>query len=393
MTKKNLIIVIILLSIIDLMAAAWYMSRRIEAGQSSDLFAQRDSSEVVVEADTVVTTFQEDLFDEVQHNTYYFKSNSPAISGDNSSYYTSIKHVKVRWPLKVNGNSELDELNKELITKAFGNTQSQMKDARYVFLNTPAFNKPIGDDYKKLSSAPTIVPVYGNVTQVLVYPYMTSNRLLVMEIDKIEYNGSTHSEDNVYVHYDRQLQRLLSRLDILPADRDKENKLVRVINDKIDDLNKNRADGNKLQHAINVPSEVCCSKDGIIFQYKQGSLASTPVEVKIGYDKLENFLTADFLQLVQNNDDYKLFNDGIKAEPINATVGQPSATRATSVTDKKSHYGKSKSSHYGKSKSSYRKSKSSYRKRGYVKPRYKSRRRYSGARHRSGYHSRAARRR
>lgn len=385
MTKKNLIIVIILLSIIDLMAAAWYMSRRIEAGQSSDLFAQRDSSEVVVEADTVVTTFQEDLFDEVQHNTYYFKSNSPAISGDNSSYYTSIKHVKVRWPLKVNGNSELDELNKELITKAFGNTQSQMKDARYVFLNTPAFNKPIGDDYKKLSSAPTIVPVYGNVTQVLVYPYMTSNRLLVMEIDKIEYNGSTHSEDNVYVHYDRQLQRLLSRLDILPADRDKENKLVRVINDKIDDLNKNRADGNKLQHAINVPSEVCCSKDGIIFQYKQGSLASTPVEVKIGYDKLENFLTADFLQLVQNNDDYKLFNDGIKAEPINATVGQPSATRATSVTDKKSHY--------GKSKSSYRKSKSSYRKRGYVKPRYKSRRRYSGARHRSGYHSRAARRR
>ncbi len=378
MTKKNLIIVIILLSIIDLMAAAWYMSRRIEAGQSSDLFAQRDSSEVVVEADTVVTTFQEDLFDEVQHNTYYFKSNSPAISGDNSSYYTSIKHVKVRWPLKVNGNSELDELNKELITKAFGNTQSQMKDARYVFLNTPAFNKPIGDDYKKLSSAPTIVPVYGNVTQVLVYPYMTSNRLLVMEIDKIEYNGSTHSEDNVYVHYDRQLQRVMSRLDILPADRDKENKLVRVINDKIDDLNKNRADGNKLQHAINVPSEVCCSKDGIIFQYKQGSLASTPVEVKIGYDKLENFLTADFLQLVQNNDDYKLFNDGIKAEPINATVGQPSATRATSVTDKKSHYGKSKSS---------------YRKRGYVKPRYKSRRRYSGARHRSGYHSRAARRR
>ena len=32
MTKKNLIIVIILLSVIDLVAAGWYMSRRIEAG-------------------------------------------------------------------------------------------------------------------------------------------------------------------------------------------------------------------------------------------------------------------------------------------------------------------------------------------------------------------------
>ena len=189
MTKRNLIITIILLSFIDLVAAGWYMSRRIEAsGNSQNFFAQRDSTEVVIEADTVVTTFQDDLFDELQHNTYYFIANTPSISGDNSSRYTSIKHVKVRWPRKVNGDSEFEQLNKELISKAFGNAQSRMKDARYLYLNKPTFNKPIGDDYKTLSSAPTIVPVYGNVSQVLVYPYMTSQRLLVMEVDKVEYN-------------------------------------------------------------------------------------------------------------------------------------------------------------------------------------------------------------
>ena len=54
MTKKNLIIVIILLTIIDLVAAGWYMSRRIEAsGQSKNLFEQRDSTDYVIEADTV----------------------------------------------------------------------------------------------------------------------------------------------------------------------------------------------------------------------------------------------------------------------------------------------------------------------------------------------------
>lgn len=377
MTKKNLIILIILLAIIDLVAAGWYMSRRIEAGESRTLFDQRDSTDIVVEADTLVSAFQDDLFDEPQHNTYYFTANSPAVSGDNSSYYTSIKHVKVRWPLKVNGNSELDALNKELISKAFGNSQAQMKDARFVWLNSPNFNKPIGDDYKKLVQAPTIVPLYGNVSQVLVYPYMTSNRLLVMEIDKVEYNGSTNIEDNAYIHYDRVRQRLLTRMDILTADIEKENKLVKIINDKIDELNKSRADGNKLQHALNVPSEICCSKKGVIFQYKQGSIASTPVEVMVDYDKLEKFFTADFLQLVKSNDEYKVFDDNPKPEPINASAApkpKPAPAPVTEVKQKQS----TSSSGYGKGSKYYKKPK-------YVKPGYKKQKRYNGAKRRSGY--------
>ena len=55
MTKKNLIIVIILLAIIDLVAAGWYISRSIEAtGRSQSLFDQRDSTDIIAEADTAV---------------------------------------------------------------------------------------------------------------------------------------------------------------------------------------------------------------------------------------------------------------------------------------------------------------------------------------------------
>ena len=108
MTKRNLIIVIILLSVIDLVAAGWYMSRRIEAsGRSQNLFEQRDSTEVIAMADTVTNASQADVFDKEQHNTYYFIANTPSIPGDNSSRYASIKHVKVRWPKKINGDDEL----------------------------------------------------------------------------------------------------------------------------------------------------------------------------------------------------------------------------------------------------------------------------------------------
>ncbi len=378
MTKKNLIIVIILLTIIDLVAAGWYMSRRIEAsGQSKNLFEQRDSTDYVIEADTVMAASQDDLFDELQHNTYYYIADNPSIPGDNSSRYTSIKHVKVRWPRKVNGDGELTALNKELIGRAFGNTQSQMKDARYVYLNTPSFNKPIGDDYKKLSSAPTIVPVYGNVSQVLVYPYMTSQRLLVMEIDKVEYNGNTTSENSYFIHYDRMRQRVLSRLDILVPDMDKETKLLKTINKKIDELNSGRSDDRKLQHALNVPAEVCCTKKGVKFEFQHGSISSSPIEILVEYDKLEPYFTEEFKQLLKQNEDYKIFDESIKPEPINAAT--VSKAISTPVVAPK----KPKSKSYYNSNYNYKKQ---------VKPRYRSRRKYSGAKRRSGYHGYSGRR-
>lgn len=369
MTKKNLIIVICLLTVIDLVAAAWYMSRRIEAGGTQSLFDQRDSTDVVTEADTLVTTFQDDVFDELQHNTYYFIANTPSISGDNSTRYTSIKHVKVRWPLKVNGDSCFDELNKELINKAFGNNQAQMKDARFVYLNKPSFNKPLDDDYTKLSSAPAIVPVYGNVSQVLVYPYMTSQRLLVMEIDKVEYNGSTNVESKYFVHYDRQRQRLLSRLDILTADVDKENKLLKLINKKIDELNKSRGDDAKLQHALNVPAEICCGKKGVKFEYRHGTISTSPIEVMIDYDRLEDFFTEDFKQLVKENEDIKVFDDNIKPEPLNGSSAKKT-TAATTTQVKKTKKTSTVNSYYNSQ---------------YVKPKQKSRKKYSGAKRKSGY--------
>ena len=404
MTKKNLIIVIILLSVIDLLAAGWYVSRRIEAsGKSENLFDQRDSTEVIAMADTVTGASQADLFEKPQHNTYYYIANTPSTPGNNSTRYTSIKHVKVRWPIKVNGNDELTELNKELISKAFGNGQSSMQDARYVYLNTPSFNKPIGDDYKKLTEAPTIVPVYGNVTQVLVYPYMTSQRLLVMEIDKVEYNGNSTSQDKSFIHYDRQRQRVLSRLDILVADVSKENKLLKLINNKIDDLNRGRKGQGQLQHALNVPGEVCCSKDGVFFHFKHGTISNGPVEILLDYDALEPYFAEGFKQMVGYNEGYYLYKNTLKPEPVNQSRGRAvndAQGASSSVKEKKyshdntrRHYHKRSSHHYNHrywkhdSNSSYRHSRGHH-----VKGGYRNWKKSSGATHRSGRHGYSGRR-
>ena len=405
MTKRNLIIVIILLSIIDVVAAGWYMSRRIESsGKSQSLFDQRDSTEVIAMADTVVSSSQADVFDKLQHNTYYFKANTPVIKGDETSYCTSTKHVKVRWPMKVNGNDDLDELNKELIKKAFGNSQTTLKDARYVFLNTPSFNRPVGDDYRSQVKAPRVYPVYGNVNQVLVYPFMTSQRLLVMEIDKVEYDGNKTVKNSSYVHYDRMQQRVLSRLEILVADVDKENQLLKVINKKIDALNKGRSENNLLQHALNVPADLRCGKKGIMFEYKQGSISSDPVDILVEYDQLEPFMTKEFKQLQENNSDYFAYkNDDIKPEPLNQSSVNTKPAKAPAVKSKSydNSYKNSYKRSYKKSYKGYKRNYRRYRdKNGYnssnsnstVTPTRTKQKRYNGATRKSGYHGHAARR-
>lgn len=424
MTKRNLIIVIILLAVIDLVAAGWYMSRRIETGNKGEsIFGGRDSSDVIVEADTVVNATEPDEFDDLQQTTFYHVANSPAVSGDKSTCYTSIKHVKVRWPKTVNGSDKLESLNKELISKAFGNSQSKMKEGRYMYLNTPSFNKPMGDDYHSQTTAPAIVPVYGNVRQVLVYPYMTSQRLLVMEIDKVEYNGHVTAQDSYFIHYDRIRHRVLSRIDMLGASIDNENKLLKLINKKIDILNRGRSDSNRLQHALNVPAELCCGKKGVLFQFRQGSISSAPIEVEVDYDDLKPYLTAGFAQLLDNNSDYQVFKEKINPEPINvsrqvtpsATVNVPVSEQMKSTASQaySNGYNHKKSRHngYSRKRGNYYRNGNSYRKdrnsgnsgydngssSGYrhqsAKQGYRSQKRYSGATRKAGRYGHAEKRR
>ncbi len=326
MTKKNLIIVIVLLVIIDLVAAAWYMVQRNESNtKSQDLFEQfEDEVTNADNADAPSGTSQADEFDKIQHRSSYFTAKAPAHYGDVSSYYTSTKHVKVIWPKSVNGNDNPVNLTNQLIKSAFGNNHSTLKDACDAYLKVPQFNKPIGDSYRTLNDAPNVFPIYSNVTQVLVYPYMTSKRILVMEIDKSQYNGATTAQGCSYVNYDRQRQRVINASDIL--DQSKINKVLDAINDKIDKLNKERSDADRLSHAINVPVELCCSKEGIIFEFQSGTLSKGRYEVLVDYDDLDDCFTDEFEKIADDNDSYSLYGEKLSPEGLHYDVAKAKAS-------------------------------------------------------------------
>ena len=186
-------------------------------------------------------------------------------------------------------------------------------------------------------------------------------------------------------------------------------------------MNRGRGDSNRLQHALNVPAEVCCSNDGIIFQFRQGSISSGPIKVQVDYDDLKPYLANSFAQLLEDNDAYQVFKENIKPEPVNPSR-QPAPTAALSapVPEKqqsttantygsgyhkkskyKGYYHKrhryyrngngyhSKDSNNGKGY--YNSGSKGYRQRSF-KQGYRSQKRYSGAGRKAGRHGYSGRR-
>ena len=114
-----------------------------------------------------------------------------------------------------------------------------------------------------------------------------------------------------------------------------------------------------------MPAEICCRKNGIIFQFKQGAISSSSIDILLDYDKVKEFMTKDFQLLVDNNEGFWVYKENPKPEDINPRSTAPAINTAVS-------------------KKAVTKP--------VVKPRRTKKTKYSGAKRRSGRYGNAGRR-
>ena len=301
MSKRNLVIIIALLVIIDIAAAFWYLSLRIEArGESHDLWQSEETPATI--ADTLTTVSIPDTFDVKEFHAYHV-SRTPSVRGDENSYYVCVRRVKVRWPISINGNDSLPALERALHKRMFGNDNNNLAVAATQWMRTPRFTIESVTDYKETERQPKLVGPYAYCEQLLAYPILTSLRLLVMEVDHRTRNGETSTLTTQYVHYDRIKQSVIERKSII--DPNEEPILLTLINSKIERLNHEKQ--LQLEHASKVANEFHATRVGIIFDYPAGEIAPTSegvIEVLIDYPLLGPVLTQDFKNLLNLNDGY-----------------------------------------------------------------------------------------
>lgn len=302
MSKRSLIIIIILLLVADVVATFWYVAERFESeGRSSDFFERHDSTTLAADTSVVVSSLP-DTFQLSEHHVYH-QAVAPISSHNPNTYYTSVARIKLRWPTSINGNDELAELEHALTRAAFGANYVNLTSAIGSELAVPQFNTMATVDFKQVEQMPNYHNEYGHAVTTLVYPLLTSFRLLVMEIDVYEFNGVSERHHSNYVHYDRFNQRVLGRGDIFLAGDNTD--ILNLINHKISALNSER--NLNLLSASKVPNQFCCKRTGVLFEFSDGELTDGnrgTIEVLVPYDEIKPHLTKSFKQLLSSNGGY-----------------------------------------------------------------------------------------
>ena len=303
MSKRSLIIIIVMLAVVNVLAGLYYLGARMESEGRSLELTDNDTN-VTVQADTMPIVTVPDTFDEwTTHRRTYVSTDSDS---ETMLRRVSTLSVRMRLPRSVNGNDSLAALRRALARAAFGGDPLSISEAVSGFLAVPRWGTAVVNNYSAGTSATVATGANTIVitTTVTIEPRMTSQRLLVIAAERTEAMPGDTTTTTAYVHYDRLTQHVLDRGDILLPQA--ERKLLSLINEKIAVLNSEKH--LELDAASRVPQSFRAQRTGLLFCYKKGELTSPKhgsIDVLVSYKVLGPCLTPKFKNLLWHNADYR----------------------------------------------------------------------------------------
>jgi hypothetical protein len=300
-TKRAFFIIIAILVILDIAAAFWYVAGRLNNDNHDNPFSVEERDDVVSDS-TIVGETAPDKFD-LTEKSAYFVSVSPVSASKPGVHWTSTKRYKGRIPVSVNGSNAIDELLKEIEHRAFGFGTGSVNTCATAFLKSPKFNTNTSFDFKTVTKAPQVSEVYGNVSTIKIYPTFTSDYLLVMAIDKQDYDGYTRTQHMSFVIYNRKKHQVLEKDNVF--NKQLEPKILALINSHIDELN--LGGSLNLRHATNLPAQISLGRKGILFVYESGSIAEADkgiIDIFLPYSRLKPYFTSEFSAIVDANNGF-----------------------------------------------------------------------------------------
>lgn len=300
-TKRAFFILIAILVILDIAAAFWYVAGRLNNDNHDNPFSVEEQADLVPDS-TIVGETAPDKF-EITEKSAYYVSVSPVSPSKPGTYWTSTKRYKGRIPVSVNGSDAIDELLKEIEHRAFGFGTGSVNTCATAFLRSPKFNSNSASNFKSVTKAPQVSEVYGNVSTIKIYPTFTSDYLLVMAIDKQDYDGSIRTQHMSFVIYNRKKHQILDKENIF--NKQLESKVLALVNSHIDELN--LGGSLNLRHAATLPPEITLGRKGILFVFESGSIAEADkgiIDVFLPYAKLKPYFTTEFNAIIDANNGF-----------------------------------------------------------------------------------------
>lgn len=297
MTKRNLMLTVWVLVIMNLAAALWLVTGLVNRDGKFRFF----ESDSVQLADTVVDLSTPDRFTMITNYAYHV-SDRP-----NGERYTCITFVRAKWPESVNGDTGVGELKSAILAKMFGTPYTDIKVALDTVLAHPQFNVPVAS-FRRVDERPVSIGDLGAEHYYRCFPFAAGDRLLEYKVVRNDFDGRHATHRAGFVHYDR-LRRQVITPDMV-FDLNAQDKITALINERIAYFVEH--DHLSLTPAHTIPQEFYIGGSAIIFVYPEGAIAPPEdgvIEIKVTYDRLNPYLSTYYKNLLNANDHFKQLPD------------------------------------------------------------------------------------
>lgn len=302
--KRTLFTIIAVLVVLDLAALMWYLIGTLNSdGRHADLFERTDSAATEM-ADTVADNTVDDHFRIISDTTHFIATGAD-LEGTGKRQ-ASTMCIKLKWPVDINGNDNLQELEDALINAAFGQSYNNVNEAIAAMKKDPKFSYPVSE-FTRVARQPDTTRTSATKFMLRAFPYISTDKLLEYIVLQETRTGSHVRRKMLVVHYDRVKHNVFTAQDVLNFA--KQDSILALVNQRIEGIAIETADA-RLHETANVPLQFLLGRKSVIFYFPDGAIAplGTGVkEVAVSNQDIKPYFTDFYRQMLYNDAHLKAY--------------------------------------------------------------------------------------
>lgn len=304
LTKRNLLIIIGLLFLLDLAAFFVYIiSHTNRDGKSPIEFVlPTDTVQFDIKEDTVPETLVADEFDTIARSENFVSKDVVPKAGKLRPLTCSVK-MKFVWPKSINDEKNLDNLHEELIKRISPMAPSNVNDAVEWILDNPEFAQPCSN-FVTASTVNSMDSICHTMQQYRIFPYVSTHYILEMVVLVEKLSGKSLSRKMNIVHYDRVHNKVVDIDQIF--DISKEDSILGVINRNIA-LEKKKGNHANWHLASSMPTDFLLGNNSVVFLFSNGEIAPWNAglhQVTVPNEELMPFFTTFYTDVLKKDNHF-----------------------------------------------------------------------------------------
>ena len=220
--------------------------------------------------------------------------------GDVSKPMTCSVKMKFIWPKSINNSTDLDDLQRELLSRISLINKNDLDKTVEYLLKNPEFAQP-STRFMRSAQGDIVADLSHTTQSYRIFPYISTHYLLEMVVLVEKNDGTKLSRNMNIVHYDRVHHSVIPIERIF--DLSHSDDILALVNQNVESAKMSGTHDN--WHETNIiPTEFLLGRKSVVFYLADGAIAPRGTglhEISVPNADLEPYFTSYYSELLAND--------------------------------------------------------------------------------------------